>query len=138
MDEILHHLETMVETIGIYVGEPSETRVSERWCLRGFPPSTVWNKMGMGQNRTTRRPQGFCPCFHFPGQAILWLPLFDPEPNAEQGQNQLLLWAPAGPSPPPQLLSGVLQAARPQAVRRAASGERRAASASGFVPAGEM
>ena len=41
MDEILHHLETMVETIpfvGIYVGESNHSRVYERlcsWKLRG-------------------------------------------------------------------------------------------------------
>ena len=43
MDRILHHFETMAETIVgwyhcwlVFTGKSSETRVSERWCERKF------------------------------------------------------------------------------------------------------
>ena len=46
-------------------------------------PSLNRSNLGMGQNLTARGPAGLSPCFHLPGQAVLGLPDFDPQPSGQ-------------------------------------------------------
>ena len=51
MDEILHHFETMVESIafvGIYRGIESESRVSALWCEMDFVHPQYFEKHSHG------------------------------------------------------------------------------------------
>ena len=88
MDKILHHFETMRNHgLLLFTGESSNTRVSERWCQRGFATinsmgSTLINwlddeHMGVGQKEATRGPLGLVFASIYQGNPF-WV--FDSQP----------------------------------------------------------